>query len=177
VDPERRTVYFEDGSSASYGLLIAIPRHESPRIVRDAELVNESGWVPVDPKTMTVMRGQPSIPVFAVGDVTTVSLPGRYKPEMPLVLPKAGVFAASQGVIAARQIAGRILNEPVVETFDGKGFCYIETGDGTAVKGEGSFFELPHPVMNRQQPDKAQYQDKVQWVNKWLFGEFAELLK
>jgi len=28
-----------------------------------------------------------------VGDVTTVPLPGRFKPDMPLSLPKAGVFA------------------------------------------------------------------------------------
>lgn len=176
IDGPNRKILFEQGDPVSYDLLIAVPPHESPHAVRDAGLTNESGWVPVNPETMVVSQGQSSIPVYAVGDITSVQLPGKFNPEVSLVLPKAGVFAASQGGIAARQIAGRINDKPVSDVFDGKGFCYLEVGDDEAVKGEGSFFELPHPMMSRHEADQAQYKDKVRWVDQWLAGSFPELL-
>lgn len=171
VDGTRRAIVFEDGSEAKYDLLIAIPPHVAPRVVREAGLTNQAGWVPVDPKTMKVMAAESAIPIYAAGDITSVPLPGRYKPDVPLALPKAGVFAASHGMTAARQIAAAVLGKPVAEVFDGKGFCYIEVGDNQAVKGEGSFFELPHPQMSRHTPDKEQMQDKLQWVKNWLDGK------
>jgi sulfide:quinone oxidoreductase len=81
-----------------------------------------------------------------------------------LALPKAGVFAAAQGRVVAHRIAARILGRPPEETFDGKGYCYLETGAGRAVKADGSFFELPHPVMAKRPPDEAQWRDKLDWV-------------
>jgi sulfide:quinone oxidoreductase len=108
---------------------------------------------------------------YAVGDITSVALPGRYKPDAPLVLPKAGVFAASQGIAAAHAIASTVLGKGPAGVFDGKGYCFIETGGGLAVRGEGSFFDLPHPSMSKQPPDKMQYRDKQLWVEQWLSGE------
>ncbi len=171
IDGTRRSIVFEDGSEAKYDLLIAIPPHVAPRVVREAGLTNQAGWVPVDPKTMKVMAAESAIPIYAAGDITSVPLPGRYKPDVPLALPKAGVFAASHGITAARQIAGAILGKPSADVFDGKGFCYIEVGDDRAVKGEGSFFDLPHPQMSRHTPDTEQMQDKLQWVKNWLDGK------
>ena len=176
IDGSNKRIFFEDGSTQGYDLLIVIPPHESPRVVRDAGLTNQSGWIPVNPKTMQVTVGESAIPVYAVGDITSVPLPGRFKPDVPLVLPKAGVFAASQGVVAAHQIARRILNKAIAEEFDGKGFCYIEVGDDRAVKGEGTFFALPNPMMVRREPDRGQFNDKIRWVEQWLAGSFSELL-
>ncbi len=170
VDPKRKTIMFENGREASYDLLIAIPPHESPRVVREAGLVNQAGWIPVDPKTLEVRIAESAIPLYAVGDVTALPLPGRFKSDVPLMLPKAGVMASAQGIVVAHRIAGTILRKPSSDAFDGKGFCYIETGDGRAVKGEGSFFELPHPVMTNQPPDEAQFKDKLDWVKAWLEG-------
>jgi hypothetical protein len=48
--------------------------------------------------------------------------------------------------------------------FDGRGFCYLEMGGGIAVRAEGSFFNMPHPVMEKHMPDEAQMQDKLDWV-------------
>ena len=53
-------------------------------------------------------------------------------------------------------------------TFGGVGFCYLETGGGRAVKADGSFFALPHPVMRKQPPDEAQFRDKLDWVARQL---------
>jgi sulfide:quinone oxidoreductase len=168
VDGVARRVVFEDGSEARYDLLIAVPPHESPEVVRNAGLTNQSGWVAVEPETLRVKQPPGADAVYAVGDVTTVPLPGRYKPDVALSLPKAGVFAEAQGRVVAQQIAGRILGRAPNEVFDGKGFCYLEVGEGRAVRAEGSFFDLPHPVMQKQAPDEAQLRDKVAWVDGLL---------
>ncbi len=166
VDGAARRVVFEDASEARYDLLVAIPPHEAPQAVRDAQLTNASGWIPVDPQTLQVKTAAGE--VYAVGDVTVLPLPGRYKPDVALSLPKAGVFAAAQGRVVAHQIAAKLLGSVPRETFDGVGYCYLETGGGRAVKADGSFFELPHPVMRKQPPDEAQFRDKLDWVARLL---------
>ncbi len=173
VDGEHRSILFEDGSETAYDLLIAIPPHVAPRPVQEAGLTDQSGWIPVDPKTMRVKGVTSSILVYAIGDITSVPLPGRYKPDIPLSLPKAGVFAASHGIIAAQHIAVEFGVLDAAESFDGKGFCYIEVGNGIAVKGDGSFFEMPHPKMENRPPDKEQFQDKLAWVDRWLHGKIG----
>jgi sulfide:quinone oxidoreductase len=168
VDGAAQRVVFEGGSEARYDLLIAVPPHVAPKVVRDAQLTNQSGWIPVDPKTMQVKQEAASGEVYAVGDVTSVPLPGRYRPDVGLVLPKAGVFAEAHGRIAAHQIAAKILGRAPDEAFDGKGYCFLEVGDQRAVKTDGSFFELPHPIMEKRVPDKAQFRDKLDWVERLL---------
>jgi sulfide:quinone oxidoreductase len=168
VDGTAQRVVFEDGSEARYDLLIAIPPHEAPKVVREAQLANQSGWIPVDPQTLQVRQPTDPRDVYAVGDVTTVPLPGRYRPDIGLSLPKAGVFAEAHGRIVAHQIAAKILGRTPHEAFDGKGYCYLETGAKRAVRAEGSFFELPHPVMQKRTPDEAQFRDKLAWVERLL---------
>lgn len=168
VDGPAQRVVFEDGSEARYDLLIAIPPHEAPKIVRDAQLTNQSGWIPVDPQTLRVKTRPEVGELYAVGDVTTVPLPGRFKPDVALSLPKAGVFAEAHGRVVAHQIAAKILSRAASETFDGKGYCYLETGGERAVRGDGSFFELPHPLMEKRSADEAQFRDKLDWVGRHL---------
>jgi sulfide:quinone oxidoreductase len=168
VDGAAQRVVFEDGSEVRYDLLIAIPPHEAPKIVRDAQLTNQSGWIPVDPQTLRVKTRPEVGELYAVGDVTSVPLPGRYKPDVALSLPKAGVFAEAHGRVVAHQIAAKVLSRAPSETFDGKGYCYLETGGERAVKGDGSFFELPHPVMEKRSADEAQFRDKLDWVGRHL---------
>ena len=168
VDAAARRIAFEDGAEAGFDLLISVPPHEAPRVVRDAGLVNPSGWVPADPRTLEVKSPEAAGRVYAAGDVTVVPLPGRYKPDMPLSLPKAGVFAHAHGEVIAHQIAAKLAGSAASATFDGVGYCYLETGGGRAIKADGSFFELPNPVMRKQPPDQAQFKDKLDWVARQL---------
>jgi sulfide:quinone oxidoreductase len=168
IDSAGRRLSFEDGIEVGYDLLVAVPPHEAPKAVREAQLTNQSGWIPVDPLTLNVTAIRGSSDVYAVGDITSVLLPGRYKPDVALSLPKAGVFAEAHGRVAAHQIAGKILGRESSETFDGRGHCYLEIGGGRAIKADGAFFELPHPVMQEQTPDEAQFQDKLAWVARHL---------
>ena len=89
-------------SEARYDLFIAIPPHE-------AQLANQSGWIPVDPRTLQVQQPPDAREVYAVGDVTIVPLPGRYKPDIGLSLPKAGVSAEAYGPTVACSGIGRRL--------------------------------------------------------------------
>jgi sulfide:quinone oxidoreductase len=168
VDAATRRVIFEDGSEARYDLLVTVPPHEAPSVVHDANLTNPSGWIPVDPLTLQVKLPPGTKDVYAIGDVTTVPLPGRYKPDVGLSLPKAGVMAEQQGRVVAQRIAARVFSQTPSATFDGTGFCFLETGEGRAVRAEGSFFELPHPVMKTRLPDEAQLRDKFDWIDGLL---------
>lgn len=168
VDRARRTVIFEDGSETTFDLLIAVPPHRAPSVVVEAGLVGPAGWIPVDPATLEVMASGAAPHVYAVGDITSVSLPGRYDPSIGLALPKAGVFAAAQGEVVAARIAAASQGKPATATFDGRGFCFIEVGGGRAMRGEGSFFDTPHPTMSAAVPDESQYRAKQEWVSSWL---------
>jgi sulfide:quinone oxidoreductase len=168
VDPAARRVEFEDGSEAPYDLLVTVPPHQAPSVAHQAGLIGPSGWIPVDPLTLQVKLPPDTQDVYAIGDVTGVPLPGRFKPDVGLSLPKAGVMAESQGRVVAHRIAARVLGQPPTATFDGKGFCFLETGEGRAVRAEGSFFEMPHPIMRKRVPDEAQLQDKFDWIDRLL---------
>ncbi len=155
VDGGAQRIVFEDGTEARYDLLFSVPPHEAPKAVRDARLVNQSGWIPIDPQTL---QGK------SEGGA------GRYKPDMPLSLPKAGVFAEAHGRVVAHQVAAKILGTAPSMVFDGKGYCYLETGGGRAVKADGAFFELPHPVMRQQPSDEVQFRDKKKETAAWSAG-------
>ena len=171
VDGPAQRLTFEEGTDAAYDLLIAVPPHGVPDPVRVTQLTIHSGWVPVDYLTLKVTSAPSGKDIYAVGDVTAVPLPGRFKPETPLALPKAGVFADAHGQVVAHQIAATILGHEPTETFDGRGYCFLEVGGGKAVKAEGAFFELPHPVMAKHDPSEDQLKDKLAWVARHLGRE------
>ncbi len=168
VDGSGRTVLLADGTKVPYDLLLAIPPHTAPRAIRKSGLVRESGWIPADPKTLELTDTPHPGKIFVIGDAASVPLPERFAPDIPLVLPKAGIFAERQGRAVASRIAGAIQGNGTSDSFDGKGFCYIEIGDEKALRGEGSFYEMPHPVMNPRTPDHIQYAEKKAWVESWM---------
>lgn len=167
VEPGK--VLFEDGE-APYDLLIAVPPHVAPPVVKATGLCGPSGWIPVEPKTLAVSGHEG---VYAVGDINTVPLPGRFKPDVSLAMPKAGVAAASQGRVVASHIAARLSGASSDASFDGKVFCYMETGDMHAFKASGDFFAIPHPSMQSALPDMRQYESKVEWVREWVQEELG----
>jgi sulfide:quinone oxidoreductase len=96
LESESRTIVFE-GSEASFDLLVGIPPHVAPKVVREAGLTDETGWIPVEIDTLKT-----SYPgVFALGDVTSARQPN----PTGLFLPKAGVFADEQSRVVAANIA------------------------------------------------------------------------
>lgn len=168
VEPMRKAVRFEDGSEALFDLLIAVPPHRVPRVVVDSWLAKPDAWIPVDPATMAVKSPNAAPHVYAIGDVTSVPLPGRWSPDVPIALPKAGVMAASQGEVVAANIAALVRGETPRAAFDGAGSCYIEVGGRKAMRGEGEFYATPHPVMRAEPPNERLFQEKVAWIEDML---------
>ncbi len=89
VDADARRAPFHEKDAFQYDLLVAIPPHRGPRVAREAGLTNEAGWIPVNRLTLQTQHEG----VYALGDATAITIPGRWKPDVPLMLPKAGVFA------------------------------------------------------------------------------------
>ncbi len=164
VDPAARTMKFRQGAIEKYDLLVAIPPHRAPRLVHDSGLTNAAGWVPVNPRTLaTDWDG-----VFALGDVTAIPIPGRWKPDVPLMLPKAGVFAHAQAEVVAARISAEIEGRKTGETFCGDGYCMLETGEDLAGFAYGNFFAEPSPQVNLRQIGKAWHFGKVLFERWWL---------
>ena len=142
VDPLARTLFFTSGATVDYDLLIYVPPHRAPEVVRQAGLVGESGWIRVDAKTL-----QTDVPgVFAIGDVAGIPIPSGK------ALPKAGVFAHRQAEVVARNLAAEWSGRMPGDAFDGRGACFIETGGGRAGYGSGNFYAAPVPEMRMHLP-------------------------
>ena len=164
VDPDTRELAFEGKPSVRYDLLVAIPPHRGPRLVQEAGLASETGWVPVDRRTLATRHDR----VYAIGDVTTIPIPGRWKPEAPLMLPKAGVFAHGQALVVARRIAAEIAGTRAEEEFGGDGYCALEAGEGSAGFAFGDFFGEPSPEIHLKRVGKAWHAGKVLFERWWL---------
>jgi sulfide:quinone oxidoreductase len=158
IDGSSKQIVFENGTREKYELLIAIPPHTSPKVVKESGggLADESGWISVEPKNMQTKHDR----VYAIGDVAAVKLPSG------LMLPKAATFAFGQAEIVASNIASSVLGTET-RSWDGFGECFIETGSGNAGYGSGSFYSSPRPVINLQIPSKELRERKEAWGNYW----------
>jgi sulfide:quinone oxidoreductase len=175
VKADTRELLFEGKAPVTYDLLVAIPPHRPPALVRAAGLANEGGWIPVNRQTLATSYDR----VFAIGDVTTVPVPGRWKPEVPLLLPKAGVFAHAQALVVAHRIAAEIRGAVPTDTFCGDGFCMLEAGEDLAGVAFGDFFHEPSPSVHVKSLGRAWHLGKVLFERWWLspWGVRRSLLK
>ena len=164
VDPETRELTFEGRPAVKYDLLVAIPPHRGPRLLREAGLANEAGWVPVDRRTLATRHDR----VFAIGDATAIPIPGRWKPDVPLMLPKAGVFAHTHALVVARRIAAQIAGRPAEEEFCGDGYCMLEAGEDLAGFAFGDFFAEPSPQVQLRRIGRSWHVGKVLFERWWL---------
>jgi sulfide:quinone oxidoreductase len=164
VDPGTRELTFAGRPSVKYDLLVAIPPHRGPRLVREAGLTNEAGWVPVDRRTLATRHER----VHAIGDVTAIPIPGRWRPDAPLMLPKAGVFAHGHALVVARRIADEIAGRAAEQEFCGDGYCMLEAGDDLAGFAFGDFFAEPSPRIQLRRVGRAWHLGKLLFERWWL---------
>jgi sulfide:quinone oxidoreductase len=175
VRADSQELLFEGKGPVTYDLLVAIPPHRPPAVVREAGLANESGWISVDRQTLATTREN----VFAIGDVASVPLPGRWMPDVPLMLPKAGVFAHAEALVVARRIAAEIRGATATDAFSGEGFCTLEAGEGRAGVAFGDFFHEPSPDIHVKSVGRAWHLGKVLFERWWLsrWGQRRHLLE
>ena len=161
VEAESRIVHFGE-ATVSYDLLVGIPPHRAPALVRESGLVDDTGYIPVHPQTLEILSDVDTLStqyphVYAIGDVTSVRLLNS------MLLPKAGVFAEGEAQVVAARIAADIAGEPAPPGFDGTGFCYVEVGDGLAAYGSGDFFAYPGPRVTLDIPNAEARQAKEEY--------------
>ena len=164
VDPSAREMSFDNGVRVGYDLLVAVPPHRAPRAVVEAGLTNQAGWVPVNPQTLQTSQDG----VYAIGDVTAIPIPGRWKPDVPLMLPKAGVFAHAQAEVVAQRIVAEVTGRSCEAAFCGDGYCMLEAGEDLAGFAFGNFFAEPAPNVQLRQIGKAWHLGKVLFEKWWL---------
>jgi sulfide:quinone oxidoreductase len=155
-------ITFTDGATVDCDLLVYVPPIAPPRGLQGSGLVDESGWVRVDRRTL----GTGFADVHAVGDVTLIPL------AMGKPLPRAGVFAHGQAEAVARNISARVAGKVPTAQFDGRGACFVETGDGRAGFGSGNFYAEPRPTVRMRRPGWWWHAGKVlfekQVLTTWL---------
>ena len=150
IDEATRTIRFEE-EEASYDLLIGIPPHRAPSVLKRAGLVDVSGYVPVHPQTLELLSDLDTLEVhypgvYAIGDVAAIRLLNS------ILLPKAGVFAEGEAQVVAAAIAADINGESRPGVYNGHGLRYIDVGSGVAAYGAGEGFAYPDPRVTLHWP-------------------------
>ena len=151
---------FDDGSEIPFDLLIAVPPHVCPTVVKEAGLTDETGWIPVDGTTMRTTHDG----VYALGDVASVPTPSGFVPY----LPKAGVFAHRQAEVVANNISVDITGRGKVKAFEGEGSCFLMTGGSLAAFVKGTWFSTPRPSIKFSAPSRTSYMQRVLFEKYWL---------
>jgi sulfide:quinone oxidoreductase len=151
VSVEKGRVEFEGKGSRNFDLLIAIPPHRPPAFVQSLEgLTAPSGLIKVDQESLRTSRDD----VFAVGDIAAVMT------HAGTPIPRAGVFAEAQAKVAAANIAAE-LDGARATRYQGIGYCFLEVGDGRAMKVEGDFLADPKPAVKPLgNPTEERFQEK-----------------
>lgn len=157
-------ITFDSREPVSADLVVTVPRHTPPAIVKTAGIANENGWAAVDSRTLA--SKDPSI--FAIGDCASIPLPGRWKPDVPLLLPKAGVFAHAQALALAGRIEALVKGTANRPEFCGDGFCMLEAGEHVAGFAHGDFYATPAPSVHLRDIGRSWHAGKVLFEKWWL---------
>ena len=163
---DRKEIVFENGRTVNYDLLIGIPPHKVPEVIRNSDLMKEGqNWINVDKFSLKTDYEN----VFAIGDVTEI------KVNENIAIPKAGVFAEAQAKVVSQQIIDKIKNEQNKQSspqFDGKGFCFMEVGNKRAGYVDADFYNEQGPTTLLESPSEESYKRKIDFerskVNEWL---------
>lgn len=160
VDGQARTVSFADGTELDYTLLFGVPAASPPPVLEGTGLLGDSGWI--EPDRHTLRTGFER--VYAVGDCTHVPTPKGQ-------LPKAGVFAAGEAEVAARNLVADLVGGDEAR-FDGHGYCFLELPGEQVAFVEGNFYAEPEPDVEMSEADAEQFRRKQAFererLDAWL---------
>ncbi len=169
---DKKTVEFENGNKTSYDILIIIPPHQVPQVIKNSDLLSDGDqrWIDVDRFTLRTKYKN----VFAIGDVTEIRL------DNGITIPKAGIFAEGEAKVVSQQIIEEIKNnnnsnnskKAYSSKFDGKGFCFMEVGNKEAGYIDVDFYNEGGPTVRLDPPSDELYQKKLDFersrLNEWL---------
>ncbi len=130
VDAKNKKIISEEGDELDYDLLITIPPHRGAKVIEDSGL-GASGWIPTNPKTL-LREGSNN--VFVIGDTTNIPI------------SKAGSTAHFQADTVVENLTLMIQEGKWLREYDGKVFCFIETGMSTGTYVWFNYKTPPKPT-------------------------------
>lgn len=156
VDGKNKKLISEEGSETSYDMLIAIPAHKGMEVVEKAGF--QGGWVPTN-RTSLHMEGDHGKNVLVLGDTTN------------LPISKAGSTAHFEAEVVAENLAAVVKMGVPVRDYDGKVFCFIQSGKEKATYAMFNYTTPPNP----QPPTQAVHWFKTAY-NKLYWASARGLL-
>ncbi len=129
VDGQKRIVYSEEDTEASYDLLISIPAHKGMEVIETNKL-GQNGWIPTHRENLN-MEGRDN--VFVLGDTTN------------LPISKAGSTTHFEAEVLGENIAALVKFGAPVRKYDGKVFCFIQAGSEKATYAMFNYTRPPDP--------------------------------
>lgn len=153
-------IEFEGGRKEKFDVLVGIPPHKSPAVVKESGLA-QGEWIQVDRLTLrTHYEG-----VYAIGDVTEIKL-GQ------LAMPKAGIFAEGQAKVVAQEIIDEVNSRKPQSEYNGQGFCFVEVGNRMAGYVQADFYNAQGPLFQLEPPSAAHFEEKHDFervrIKEWL---------
>ncbi len=112
LDPGRGTLLLDHGITLEGDLFLGIPPHWGPSFLAGSGLLDENGWLEVDPHTLETRNKR----IYGIGDATSLRLP-----VTRVLAPKAGVFAHFEAEVVARNLASLIQGKKGDFRYTGKG--------------------------------------------------------
>ena len=152
--------------SVGYNLLMAIPPHKLPPVIKDSGFIMDGQkWVEVDRFSLKTKYEN----AYAIGDVTEIRVNEKVS------IPKAGIFAEGQAKVVCQQILNDIRkNQLGAPQFNGKGFCFMEIGNNKAGYIDTDFYNEKGPMTRLEPPSEESYRKKVDFeksrVDEWLLS-------
>ncbi|MDP6564033.1 MAG: FAD/NAD(P)-binding oxidoreductase [Alphaproteobacteria bacterium] len=129
VDPAAKTISSEEEVTLPYDLLVTIPPHSGAQVIEDSDL-GAGGWVPTGRESL-LREGSEN--VFVVGDTTNIPI------------SKAGSTAHFEADTIIDNIASLCTEGRWARNYDGKVFCFIETGMSTGTYVWFNYTTPPNP--------------------------------
>jgi len=129
VDAKNKIVHSMEGGQFPFDLLITIPQHRGAQVILDSAL-GEGGWIPTNKETLQ-MEGTEN--VFVVGDTTN------------LPVSKAGSTAHFSADVLVENVVDLLSGQKPSHKYDGKVFCFIETGRNQASYISFNYTTPPNP--------------------------------
>src|SRR3989338_8203072 len=162
VNPNKKELKFKEDRIVNYDILIFVPPHQCPKVIKDSKLGNEVGWIPVDKNTLKTKYNN----VFAIGDVASITLDSG-KP-----LSKAGVFAHLEAEVVAENLAAEINGLSSNKKYDGQAYCFLELGYGKSGFARGNFYSKPVPIIKMRRSGRLWHWGKILLEKYWFWKFF-----
>lgn len=151
IDPVKKEVTSLEGTTLPYDLLVAIPPHKGDDLGKDSGLAEGGNWLPTHRHTLQLAEHEN---IFVIGDATNLST------------SKAGSVAHFESEVLAANLVSLLTGGSGGHLYDGKTFCFIESGMNAATYLS---FDYEHPP-ELIPPSQAmhwfkQTYNRIHWMN------------